>query len=193
MQHLRTISVCTGILLASVLGSGVWAKPAIQVPAVTYGFEGDDCGISTVLEVGTQGNKTRLLLRNAGWMVSEDPRLTGPVVVDVEVFINNINGHVGAHGSFVLHSLDGTGTWEADFNIHVPGGKTIDVNGIMIVKDSQMNARGTGAFEGQWFFFAHGSAVSEPPYDIPVESPDGFACEFLGEIWSGTILDPNAS
>ena len=193
MKHLLTISVCTGLLFASVLGSGVWAKPAIQVPAVTYGFDGDDCGISTVLEVGIQGNKTRLLLRNAGWMVSEDPRLTGPTVVNVEVFINNINGHIGAHGSFVLQSSEYAGTWEGDFNIQVPGGRTIDVDGIMIVKDSQMNARGTGAFDGQWFFFAHGQAVNEGPYEIPVESPDGYECEFLGEIWSGTILDPNAT
>jgi hypothetical protein len=189
MKHLFTISVCTALLVAS----GVWAGSAIQLPAVTYGFEGGACGISDFPEISTRGNKTRLKLLNRGWMVSEDPRLTGPVVVDVEIFINNINGHVGGHGSFVLQSSDGAGTWEADFNIHAPGGKNIDVDGILIVKDSQMNARGTGAFEGQWFFFSHGLAVNEGPYEIPVESPEGFGCEFLGEIWSGTILNPNAT
>ena len=192
MKYLLTILVCTAFLLASLLGSGVWAGPATQVPAVTYGFAGGNCGISDVLEVSTRGNKTYLKLLNRGWMVSEDSRLTGPAVVDVEVFINNINQHIGGHGSFILESSDGAGTWEADFNIHVPGGKSIDVDGIMIVKDSQMNARGTGAFEGQWFFFSHGLAVNEGPYEIPVESPPGFGCEFEGEIWSGTILDPNA-
>jgi len=193
MKYLLTILVCTALLLASVLGSGVWAAPAIQVPGVTYGFGGGSCGTSDPPDVSFQGNKMHLKLLNRGWMVSEDPRLTGPVIVDVEISINNINGHVGGHGSFVLESSDGAGTWEADFNIHAPGGKSIDVDGIMIVKDSQMNARGTGAFEGQWFFFSHGLAVSEPPYEIPVEGPPGFGCTFEGEIWSGTILDPNAT
>jgi len=185
MRYLLTISVCTALLVAS----GVWAGPAIQEPAVTYGFGGGNCGISDPPDVSFQGNKMHLKLLNRGWMVSEDPRLTGPVVVDVEVSINNINGHIGGHGSFVLESSDGAGTWVADFNIHVPGGKSIDVDGMLIVKDSQMNARGTGAFEGQWFFFSHG--IAEPPWTIPVEGPVGFGCEFAGEIWSGTILNPN--
>ena len=102
MKKLIVVSACAGLILLSAVGSGVLAGPAIQVPAVTYGFEGDACGISHVLEVGTQGNKTRIKLLNNSWMVSADPRLTGPVVVEVEVFINNINGHIGAHGSFVL-------------------------------------------------------------------------------------------
>ena len=193
MEHRLSTSVCAGLVLASVLGSVVLAGPAIQVPAVTYGFSGDACGISDIPVVGTKGNKNKLHLKllNRGWMVSVDPRLTGPVIVDVEISINQINGHVVGHGSFVLESSNGAGTWEADFNIHAPGGKSIDVDGIMIVKDSQMNARGTGAFEGQWFFFSHG--LTDPPYEPPVEGPLGLGCTFADEIWSGTILDPNAT
>ena len=195
MKHPIILSVCAGLVVGSVLGSAAWAERAIQVPAVTYGFESiaenGACGTSEVLEVGTQGNKTFLKLHNVGEMVSEDTRLTGDVIVDVDVFINNVNGHINAHGSFVLTPIAHVGTWEGDFNIQVPGGKSIDVNGIMIVKDSRMNARGTGDFEGQWFFFEHGFPVTDPPYESPVDAPLG--CEFLGEIWAGTIFDPNAT
>lgn len=192
MEHRLSTSVCAGLVLASVLGSVVLAGPAIQVPAVAYGFGGDACGISDFPVVGTKGNKNKLHLKllNRGWVESEDPRLTGPVVVDVEIFINNINGQINGHGSFVLQPWGYSGTWEADFNIQAPKGKSIDVNGIMIVKDSRMNARGTGEFEGQWFFFEHGIADSGLDL-VPVEGPEG--CEFTGEIWSGTILNPNAA
>jgi hypothetical protein len=191
MEHRLITSVCAGLVLASVLGSVVLAGPAIQEPAVTYGFSGGACGISDFPVVGTQGNKLHLKLLNRAWMVSEDPRLTGPVVVDVEVFINNINGNINGHGSLVLQPWGYSGTWVGDFNIQAPGGKSIDVNGIMIVKDFRMNARGTGEFEGQWFFFEHGLVVSDPPYELPVEGPDG--CEYGGEIWTGSILNPNAT
>jgi hypothetical protein len=191
MEHRLITSVCAGFVLASVLGSVVLAEPALQVPAVTYAFNGDACGISDRPIASRQGNKLHLKLRNRGWMESADPRLTGPVVVDVEVFINDINGHVNGHGSLVLQPSGYSGTWVADFNIQAPEGKSIDVNGIMIVKDSRMNARGTGEFEGQWFFFEHGLARSDPPYEIPVEGPDG--CEFEDEIWTGSILNPNAA
>jgi hypothetical protein len=188
MEHRRITSVCAGLVLASVLGSAVWAGPAIQEPAVTYNF-GGACSLGgPPIEVGTQGNKMFLKLHNEGEMISEDSRLTGHVIVDVEVFINNVNGHINAHGSFVLQPYAHAGTWEGDFNIHVPGGQSIDVNGMMIVKDSQMNGRGTGDFDGQWFFFSHGIATSGLD-QVPVVGPDG--CEFSGEIWSGTILNPN--
>ncbi len=197
MKLLAVISVCTGMVFGVALGSGVSAAPAIQEPADTYAFEdptGEDPACSNqVLDVFERGNKTHLKLLNHGIMVSVDPRLTGPVVVDVEIAINNVSGHIGGHGSFVLEPTGYSGTWEADFNISAPRGKSIDVDGLMIVKDSQMNARGTGEFAGQWFFFEHGLAVGDPPYDIPVEDPDGpGGCEFLGEVWSGRILNPNA-
>ena len=192
MKHPIVWSVFAGLFIGSVLGGSVWAESAIQVPAVTYAFENGNCGYSNLVDFDTRGNKTYLKLDNLGYMVSEDPRLTGYAAVDVEVFINNVNGHINAHGSLVLEPVGYAGTWVADFNIHVPGGKSVDVDGIMIIKDAQMNARGTGVFEGQWFFFEHGLAVSDPPYDLPVSAPDGWACEFLGEIWSGKILDPNA-
>ena len=192
MEHRLITSVCAGLVLASVLGSGVWAGPAIQEPAVTYGFEGEFCNSSssTLLDFEIKGNKTFLKLHNEGEMISEDSRLTGHGIVDVDVFINNVNGHINAHGSVVLQPYAHAGTWEGDFNIHVPGGQSIDVNGIMIVKDSQMNARGTGGFDGQWFFFSHG--IGDPNEVPPVSDPDGpGGCEFSGEIWTGTILNPN--
>lgn len=191
MKHPLTISMCAGFLLASLGGSGVWAEPAVQEPAVTYAFSGGVCGTSMVLGVSTQGNKTHLQLLNTGVMVSTDPRVAGPVVVNVEVIINNVNGHIGGHGSLVLHPAGYAGTWSADFNFQTPGGKSIDVGGIIIVKDSRINARGTGEFDGQWFFIEHGIAVSGPPYDIPVEGPEG--CVFMGEIWNGSILNPNSA
>lgn len=195
MRHRLTITLCVGLVLAGVLGNGAWAAPAIQEPAVTYGFEGEFCSSSssTVLEFEIVGNKTRLLLENRALMVSQDSRLSGIVTVNVEAFINNVNGHINAHGSFVLRPADYPGsTWEADFNIHVPGGRTIDVNGIMIVKDSQMNARGTGDFDGQWFFFSHG--IGDPNEVPPVIDPDGpGGCDFSGEIFSGVILNPNSA
>ena len=195
MRHRLTMTMCAGLLLVGVLGNGVWAAPAIQEPAVTYGFEGEFCSSSssTVLEFEIIGNKTRLLLENRALMVSQDARLSGVVTVNVEVFINNVNGHINAHGSLVLRPADYPGsTWEADFNIHVPGGQSIDVDGIMIVKDSQMNARGTGVFDGQWFFFAHG--IGDPNEIPPVTDPDGpGGCDFSGEIFSGTILNPNSA
>jgi hypothetical protein len=192
MEHRLITSVCAGLVLASVLGSIVWAGPAIQESAVTYNFGGEFCtsDSSTVLEFENKGNKTRLLLENTGLMVSQDPRLSGFATVNVEVFINNVSGHINARGRVVLQPAEYPGsTWEGEFNIHVPGGQSIDVNGIMIVKDSQMNARGTGGFDGQWFFFSHG--LTDSGLDVPVEGPDG--CEFGGEIWSGTILNPNAT
>ena len=192
MKHRRITSVCAGLVLASVLASIVWAGPAIQEPAVTYGFGagGEFCSSSTILDFEIKGNKTFLKLHNEGEMISEDSRLTGHVIVDVEVFINNVNGHINARGSLILQPHAHAGIWEGDFNIHVPGGQSIDVNGIMIVKDSQMNARGTGEFDGQWFFFSHGIADSGLD-QVPVEGPEG--CEFSGEIWTGTILNPNAT
>ena len=60
----------------------------------------------------------------------------------------------------------------------------------MIVKDSQMNARGTGDFDGLWFFFSHGIADSGLDL-VPVEGPEG--CAFTGEIWTGTILNPKGT
>lgn len=191
MKHRNIFSIVAGVVLGGVLGGSVWAGPATQVPAVTYVFEGGNCGFSEVVDFDTRGNKTYLKLHNVAFMVSEEPRLTGFTVVDVEVFINNVNGHINAKGSLVLEPTNYAGTWIADFNIHVPGGKSVDVDGIVIVKDSQMNARGTGVFEGLWFFFEHGLATSPPPYDIPVDAPEGWGCEFSSEIWAGKILDPN--
>jgi hypothetical protein len=195
MEHRLITSVCAGFVLASVLGSVVLAGPAIQEPAVTYGFEGEFCSssTSTLLEFENKGNKTRLLLENTGLMVSQDSRLSGVATVNVEVIINNVSGHINAHGRVVLQPADYPGsTWEGDFNIHVPGGQSIDVNGIMIVKDSQMNARGTGGFDGQWFFFSHG--IGDPNAVPPVSDPDGpGGCDFSGEIFSGTILNPNSA
>jgi hypothetical protein len=182
--------------VGNAVSVAVWADPASQDPADAYGFfnpalSGPPCG-SQVLGVEVIGNKIHLLLLNHGLVVSEDPRLTGLVTNYVEVEINNVNGHVGGHGSFVLEPWGYAGAWESDFNISAPQGKSIDVNGLMIVKDSQITARGTGEFEGQWYLFEHGQATSPPPYDIPVEDPDGpGGCEFLGEVWSGRILDPN--
>ena len=195
MNYRLTTSLCAGFVLAIGLGSSVWAGPAIQESAVTYGFEGEFCSSSssTVLDFEIKGNKTRLLLENTALMVSQDSRLSGVATVNVEVFINNVNGHINAHGLVVLRPADYPGSsWEADFNIHVPGGQTIDVNGIVIVKDSQMNARGTGIFEGQWFFFSHG--IADPNEVPPVTDPDGpGGCDFSGEIFVGTILNPNSA
>ena len=195
MKKLIVFSACAGFVLLNALGSGVWAGPAIQKSAVTYGFGGESCtsDTSTLLEFENKGNKTRLLLENTGLMVSQDSRLSGVATVNVEVFINNVSGHINAHGRVVLRPADYPGsTWEGDFNIHVPGGQSIDVNGIMIVKDSQMNARGTGGFDGQWFFFSHG--IGDPNEVPPVSDPDGpGGCDFTGEIFSGTILNPNSA
>lgn len=85
------------------MGSGVWAAPAIQVPTVANAFDNPEgqglpCD-SQVLDVTTKGNGTYLELLNHGLMVSVDPRLTGPATVEEEVNINNINGHIGGHGS----------------------------------------------------------------------------------------------
>lgn len=190
------ISVCAGLALANVLCNGALAAPAIQVPAVTYAFtnptlQGPPCG-SQVLDVSETGNTLHLALLNHAWMVSEDPRLTGQSTVKVEVRINNVSGHILAQGSLMLEPDAFAGTWEADFNIHAPGGRSIDLNGLTIVKDAQINARGTGVFEGQWFFFDHGLATSPAPHEIPVDDPDGEGgCDFNGEVWSGRILDPN--
>ena len=189
----QTIILCivAGLFTGSVLGSSVWAEPAIQVPAVTYVFEGSSCGDSVVVDSGTQGNIPYLRFYNTAFTVSEDPRLTGYAAVDVVGYFKT-NGNIIAKGSLILEPVGFAGTWVADFNLKLPGGKFIDVDAVMIAKDSQMNARGTGVFEGMWFFFEHGLAVSDPPYDIPVNGPEGWGCEFFGEIWAGKILDPNA-
>jgi hypothetical protein len=164
---------------------------------VAYGFEaleGETCDYSssTLLEGGEHGNKLRLLLLNEALMVSDDSRVSGISTVNVEVFINNINGHVTAHGHVVLQPSAHAGAWEGDFNVQAPGGRLIDVNGIIIIKDSQMNLRGTGEFDGQWFFFSHGTGSTDdaPPVDDS-DVPDG--CDFTGEIFTGTILNPNAN
>jgi hypothetical protein len=188
-------SACLCLLLGAVPVSLGWAA-AIQTEADVYGFgdpalAGPPCG-SQILGVEVIGNKIHLSLLNHGLVVSEDPRLTGQVTNYVEVEINNVNGHVGGHGSFILESWGYEGAWEADFNISAPMGKTIDLDTLTIVKDSQINARGTGEFAGMWYFFEHGLPNSPPPYDIPVEDPDGpGGCEF-GEVWTGRILDPYA-
>jgi hypothetical protein len=183
------ISVTASLFVYGVLGSAVWAGPSIQDSVVAYGFEGGTCGSSTLLEVEEHGNKLRMLFLNVGLMVSEDSRLSGLTTVNVEVFINNINGHVTAHGHVVLEPSAHAGAWEGDFNVQAPGGRSMDVNGIMIIKDSQMNLRGTGEFDGQWFFFSHGiGSTDDAP---PVDGPGG--CDFSGEIFTGTILNPNAN
>jgi hypothetical protein len=188
------ISVTASLFVYGVLGSAVWAGPSIQESVVTYGFGGETCDsdISEVLEIEEHGNKLRLLLHNEGIMVSDDSRISGPSTVNVEVFINNINGHITAHGYVLIEPSAHAGTWEGDFNIQVPGGRLMDVGGLIIIKDSQMNLRGTGEFDGQWFFFSHGQDITDG--DPPVDAPDGHdGCEFTGEIFTGTILNPNAN
>ena len=185
------ILVCTILLSGALPGTAALGAPATQEPAVTYPFEGGVCGDSLVLDVSEQGNKTILKLFNTSVMVSDDPRLSGPVTVEVDVLINNVNGHIAAHGSLVLEPTGYDGTWEADFNIHVPGGRVVELDWTDFVKDSQMNARGTGEFEGMSFFFAHGFWwLSAPLDEVPVESPDP-SCVYQGEVWAGWILDPN--
>jgi len=191
------VSVCTGFILGSALGSVVWAAPAIQVPADTYAFGTQELQVplcsSQVLEVSTQGNTTHLKLLNLARMVSLDPRLTGQATVEVEVIFHN-NGHISGHGSLVLQPSGFAGSWEADFNISAPRGRSIDLNGLTIIKDSHINAHGTGVFTGQWFFFEHGIDMSPGPHQIPVDDPDGEGgCEFMGEVWSGRIFNPNAA
>lgn len=167
----------------------------MQESADTYAFSNPDlvgtpCG-SQLLDLSETGNMTRLELLNHAWMVSPDPRLTGQSTVEVTVNINNVSGHIVAQGSLMLEPDGFAGTWEADFNIHAPGGRSIDLDGLTIVQDSHINARGTGVFDGQWFFFNHGFVTTPPPHDLPVSDPDGEGgCEFLGEVWSGRILDP---
>lgn len=196
MKSTAVISLPAVFVLSAALGGGASAALATQVPADTYAFSNPDvtgppCG-SQVLGISTTGNMTRLDLLNHALMVSPDPRLTGQSTVEVTVNINNVSGHIVAQGSLVLEPDGFAGTWEADFNIHAPGGRSIDLDGLTIVQDSHMNARGTGVFEGQWFFFSHGFVTTPPPHELPVTDPDGEAgCEFLGEVWSGRILDPN--
>lgn len=196
MKFLKVVSLPAVFLLSAPLGAGASAAPATQTSADTYAFAnptvtGPPCG-SQLLDVSTTGNMTRLELLNHALMVSPDPRLTGQSTVEVTVNINNVSGHIVAQGSLLLEPDGFAGTWEADFSIHAPGGRSIDLDGLTIVQDSHMNARGTGVFEGQWFFFSHGFVTSPPPHDLPVSDPDGAGgCEFLGEVWSGRILDPN--
>ena len=189
------ISVTASLFVYGVLGSAVWAGPSIKDSVVTYGFEGETCdsSSSTLLDIEEHGrNKLRLLLLNEALMVSEDSRLSGLATVNVEVFINNINGHVTAHGHLLIEPSAHDGAWEGDFNIQAPGGRSMDVGGLIIIKDSQMNLRGTGEFDGQWFFFSHGIASAD--IDPPVDDPDGpGGCDFSGEIFTGTILNPNAN
>ena len=184
------ILACTVLLFGLLPGTAALGAPAIQEPAVTYPFEGGACGDSVLLDAREQGNKTVLTLFNTFEMVSDDARLTGPGTVEVDVLINNVNGRINAHGSLVLEPTGYGGTWEADFNIHVPGGKVVSLDWTDFVKDSQMNARGTGVFEGMWFQFAHGFPVFAPFENVPVESPDP-SCVYEGEVWAGRILDPN--
>ena len=188
------ISVIASLFVYGVLGSVVWAGPSIKDSVVTYGFEGEPCGDSELLEFEEHGNKLRFVALNYALMVSEDDRLSGLETVNVEAFFNNINGHITAHGNVVIEPSAYPGsTWEGDFNMHVPGGRLMDVNGIIMTKDSQMNLRGTGEFDGQWFFSSHGIAAN--PADVPpVDDPDGDGpCYFSGEIFTGTILNPNAN
>jgi hypothetical protein len=188
------ISVTASLFVYGVLGSAVWAGPSIQDSVVAYGFEGETCDSSSseLREVEEHGNKLRLLLRNEALMVSDDSRVNGISIVNVEVFINNINGHVTAHGHVLLVPSAHAGAWEGDFNMQVPGGRLMDLDGIIIIKDSQMNLRGTGEFDGQWFFFSHGIAsIDVAPQVDDSDVPDG--CDFSGEIFTGRILNPNAN
>jgi hypothetical protein len=188
------ISVTASLFVYGVLGSAVWAGPSIKDSVVAYSFEGDNCdsSSSTLLDFEEHGNKLRLLLLNVGLVVSEDSRISGLATVNVEVFINNINGHITAHGHVLLEPSAHAGTWEGDFNIQVPGGRLMDVSGLIIIKDSQMNLRGTGEFDGQWFFFSHGIASTDvAPLVDDSDVPDG--CDFAGEIFTGSILNPNAN
>jgi hypothetical protein len=184
------ISVTASLFVYGVLGSAVWAGPSIQDSVVAYGFEGGTCGSSIFLEdPEVHGNKLRLLLLNEALMVSEDSRISGLASVNVVVFIYIKNGRISAHGHLLLEPSAHAGAWEGDFNVQAPGGRSMDVNGIMIIKDSQMNLRGTGEFDGQWFFFSHGiGSTDDAP---PVDGPGG--CDFSGEIFTGTILNPNAN
>lgn len=196
MKPSAVISLSAVFVLSASLGSGAAAAPATQVSADTFAFAGPSltgppCG-SQVLDISTTGNMTRLELLNHAWMVSLEPRLTGQSTVEVTVNINNVSGHIVAQGSLVLEPDGFAGTWEADFNIHAPGGRSINLDGLTIVQDAHINAHGTGVFEGQWFFFSHGFVATPPPHELPVSDPDGEGgCEFLGEVWSGRILDPN--
>ena len=119
MKCRLVVAGCVGLalMLASPQGSLLAAGPAIQVPATVYVFgnpalQGPPCG-SQVLDMSTGGNKLLLKLLNHALAVSEDPRLTGDATVEVEVSINNVNGHVNAHGVLVIEPWGYAGTWEA--------------------------------------------------------------------------------
>jgi hypothetical protein len=187
------ISVTASLFVYGVLGSAVWAGPSIQDSVVAYGFEGGTCSSSEFPEFEEHGNKLRILApHNEALMVSDDSRISGLATVNVEVFMNLINGHVTAHGHLLIEPSAHAGAWEGDFNIQTPGGRSMDVNGLIIIKDSQMNLRGTGEFDGQWFFFSHGIAsIDVAPLVDDSDVPDG--CDFTGEIFTGTILNPNAN
>jgi hypothetical protein len=75
------------------------------------------------------------------------------------------------------------------------GGRSIDVDGFTIIHDGQINARGTGVFDGQWYFVEHGIGAGPFPADILALDPDGVGtgCEFGGEVWNGRIVDTSAS
>jgi hypothetical protein len=198
------ISVAASLFVYGVLGSAVWAGPSIKDSVVAYGFEGlegetcvsSDFGVisSEPQEMEAHGNKLHFLApHNEALMVSDDDRISGLAIVIAEAFVNIKSGHVTVHGHLVLQpSAYPDGAWEGDFNMHIPGGRSMDVDGIIITKDSQMNLRGTGVFDGQWFFFSHGMADTD--VDLPVDDPDGDGgCDFTGEIFAGTILNPNAN
>ena len=198
MKYRLIVTGCVALvlILGSAAGSLFAAGPATQVPATVYAFDATEvpapgCS-SEVLGMSTVGNTLHLKLLNRGLTASDDPRLTGQATVEVDVSINNVSGHINAHGFLVIEPDGYAGTWEGAFTISAPGGKLIDLDGIVIGRDAHINVRGTGELEGQWFLFEHGLAVSDPPYEIPVEDPDGpGGCEFLGEVWTGRILDPN--
>ena len=121
-------------------------------------------------------------------MVSDNEMVAGASTVTVSVNINLDQSAGNFHGSFVLEpfAYEDQGTWEANFAGHFKGAK-FEGNPLTHV-DAVMIAQGTGILQGKILWFNH---MVNPAFDHPADPDGAGSCNWVGELWSGIILERN--
>lgn len=177
----RSDAVAPTLLRDSPLG--VVGGSAQKIPFDGFAF---DCG-STGGEVTQNGNMLHIRdLLNQGIFLSDNDMVTGEVTVLVHSVNVNLTNSAGSfRGTLTLKpTAHPDATWEGKFAGHLKGAK-LGSNPLTLV-DAHIVVQGQGAFHGMTMAFDH---FINPAFENPFPTPSG--CQFVGERWTGVIVNPH--
>ena len=157
------------------------AGSADRIPFDGIAFECE----STEGEITLNGNMLHIRGRlGTGPFLSDNDMVSGEstILVDINVNLTNFAGTFG--GTFTLRpTAHPDASWEGQFAGHLKGGK-LDSDPLTLV-DAHIVVQGQGAFHGMTMAFDH---FINPDFVNPFDTPHG--CEFVGERWTGVIVNP---